>query len=202
MDDDSSSNPTQINPHPPIFDKLNPKTRGYLAQTIKARQEKEQASHNMANERTHVRFIAIKPDGVQRGLVGDIISKFEKRGYKLAAIKMVTPSKEHLEEHYKDLSDKPFFKGLVTYMLSGPIVAMVWEGRDAVKTGRVLLGATNPLQSAPGTIRGDYAIDVGRNVCHGSDSVETAKNEIALWFGKGEVIDYRNAQFDWIYEKP
>ncbi|KAL9018674.1 MAG: hypothetical protein Q9185_004045 [Variospora sp. 1 TL-2023] len=153
----------------------------------------------MASERT---FIAIKPDGVQRGLVGDIISKFEKRGYKLAAIKMVTPSKEHLEEHYKDLSDKPFFKGLVTYMLSGPIVAMVWEGRDAVKTGRTLLGATNPLQSAPGTIRGDYAIDVGRNVCHGSDSVETAKNEIDLWFGKGEVIEYKNAQFDWIYEKP
>ncbi|KAL8648213.1 MAG: hypothetical protein Q9210_005122 [Variospora velana] len=125
-----------------------------------------------------------------------------ERTYKLAAIKMVTPSKEHLEEHYKDLSDKPFFKGLVTYMLSGPIVAMVWEGRDAVKTGRTLLGATNPLQSAPGTIRGDYAIDVGRNVCHGSDSVETAKNEIDLWFGKGEVIEYKNAQFDWIYEKP
>ncbi|KAL9028025.1 MAG: hypothetical protein Q9196_003546 [Gyalolechia fulgens] len=198
MDDESSSKPTQ-NPHPPIFDKLNPKTRGYLAQTIKARQEKEAAANNMASEQT---FIAIKPDGVQRGLVGDIISKFEKRGYKLAAIKMVTPSKEHLEEHYKDLSDKPFFKGLVTYMLSGPIVAMVWEGRDAVKTGRTLLGATNPLQSAPGTIRGDYAIDVGRNVCHGSDSVETAKNEIALWFGKGEVIEYKNAQFDWIYEKP
>ncbi|KAL8950223.1 MAG: hypothetical protein Q9222_003730 [Ikaeria aurantiellina] len=200
MDNDSSSKPTQNPPHPPIFDKLNPKTRGYLAQTIKARQQKEeQETHNMASERT---FIAIKPDGVQRGLVGDIISKFEKRGYKLAAIKMVTPSKEHLEEHYKDLSDKPFFKGLVTYMLSGPIVAMVWEGRDAVKTGRTLLGATNPLQSAPGTIRGDYAIDVGRNVCHGSDSVETAKNEIALWFGKGEVIDYKSAQFDWIYEKP
>ncbi|KAI4139445.1 MAG: hypothetical protein LQ341_004218, partial [Variospora aurantia] len=128
----------------------------------------------MASERT---FIAIKPDGVQ-----------------LAAIKMVTPSKEHLEEHYKDLSDKPFFKGLVTYMLSGPIVAMVWEGRDAVKTGRTLLGATNPLQSAPGTIRGDYAIDVGRNVCHGSDSVETAKNEIDLWFGKGEVASVDASQ--------
>ncbi|KAL9609323.1 MAG: hypothetical protein Q9204_009163, partial [Flavoplaca sp. TL-2023a] len=112
MDTDGESNSTQIiNPHPPIFDKLNPKTRGYLTQTIKARQEQEEAAHIMANERT---FIAIKPDGVQRGLVGDIISKFEKRGYKLAAIKMVTPSKEHLEEHYKDLSDKPFFKGLVT----------------------------------------------------------------------------------------
>ncbi|KAL8975265.1 MAG: hypothetical protein Q9197_000521 [Variospora fuerteventurae] len=199
MEDNCSSKSHTKNPRPPIFDKLNPKTRGYLIQTIKAQQQKEEEAHNMASERT---FIAIKPDGVQRGLVGDIISKFEKRGYKLAAIKMVTPSKEHLEEHYKDLSDKPFFKGLVTYMLSGPIVAMVWEGRDAVKTGRTLLGATNPLQSAPGTIRGDYAIDVGRNVCHGSDSVETAKNEIDLWFGKGEVIEYKNAQFDWIYEKP
>ncbi|KAL9032689.1 MAG: hypothetical protein Q9214_007860, partial [Letrouitia sp. 1 TL-2023] len=105
-----------INQEPPIFKKLNPKTRGYLAQTIKARQEKEKEQEQAdsmggANEQT---FIAIKPDGVQRGLVGDIISKFEKRGYKLAAIKMVTPSKEHLEEHYKDLAQKPFFKGLVT----------------------------------------------------------------------------------------
>ncbi|MCJ1334314.1 nucleoside diphosphate kinase [Thelotrema lepadinum] len=147
-------------------------------------------------------FIAIKPDGVQRGLIGDIISRFEKRGYKLAALKLVTPSKEHIEKHYEDLSDKPFYKGLVTYMLSGPICAMVWEGRDAVKTGRTLLGATNPLASAPGTIRGDYAIDVGRNVCHGSDSVENAKKEISLWFQKEEVINWKPANFDWIYEKP
>jgi len=153
----------------------------------------------MSTEQT---FIAIKPDGVQRGLVGDIISRFEKRGYKLVALKMVSPSKEHLETHYEDLSDKPFFKGLVTYMLSGPIVAMVWEGRDACKTGRMILGATNPLASAPGTIRGDYAIDVGRNVCHGSDAVESAKKEIALWFKPEELIQYKNAQFDWIYEKP
>lgn len=87
-------------------------------------------------------------------------------------------------------------------MLSGPICAMVWEGRSAVKTGRDILGATNPLASSPGTIRGDYAIDVGRNVCHGSDSVENAKKEIELWFGKGEVISYKASQFDWIYEKP
>jgi len=147
-------------------------------------------------------FIAIKPDGGQRGLVGPIISRFENRGYKLAAIKLVTPSKEHLEKHYADLADKPFFNGLVTYMLSGPICAMVWEGRDAVKTGRTLLGATNPLASAPGTIRGDFAIDVGRNVCHGSDSVENAKKEIALWFDGGEIIQYKHSQFDWIYEKP
>ncbi|GAM36263.1 nucleoside diphosphate kinase [Talaromyces pinophilus] len=152
----------------------------------------------MSSEQT---FIAIKPDGVQRGLVGPIISRFESRGFKLAALKLVSPPRELLEKHYADLSEKPFFPGLVTYMLSGPIVAMVWEGRDAVKTGRTILGATNPLASAPGTIRGDYAIDVGRNVCHGSDSVENAKKEIALWFKEGEVISYKHSQFDWIYEK-
>ncbi|KHN95680.1 nucleoside diphosphate kinase A [Metarhizium album ARSEF 1941] len=146
-------------------------------------------------------FIAIKPDGVQRGLVGPIISRFENRGFKLVAIKLVTPSKEHLEAHYADLKSKSFFDGLIKYMLSGPICAMVWEGRDAVKTGRAILGATNPLDSAPGTIRGDFAIDVGRNVCHGSDSVESAKKEIALWFKEGDVVSYKQSQFDWIYEK-
>lgn len=119
-----------------------------------------------------------------------------------------------------DLSDKPFFAGLIQYMLSGPICAMVWEGRDAVKTGRsklfhqdivahaelidfiiAILGATNPLASAPGTIRGDFAIDVGRNVCHGSDTVENAKKEIALWFAEGDKVTYKASQFDWIYEK-
>lgn len=104
------------------------------------------------------RFIAIKPDGVQRGLIGPIITRFEQRGYKLVAIKLVTAPKSLLEEHYADLSSKPFYPGLVAYMGSGPVCAMVWEGRDAVKTGRGLLGATNPLASAPGTIRGDYAI--------------------------------------------
>ncbi|KAI0551173.1 nucleoside diphosphate kinase [Xylaria curta] len=154
---------------------------------------------NMSTEQT---FIAIKPDGVQRGLVGSIIARFENRGYKLVAIKLVTPGKAHLEQHYADLKDKPFFAGLVEYMNSGPICAMVWEGRDAVKTGRTLLGATNPLASAPGTIRGDFAIDVGRNVCHGSDSVENAKKEIALWFKEGEVVSWQSAQASWIYEKP
>ncbi|KAI0913286.1 nucleoside diphosphate kinase [Ustulina deusta] len=155
--------------------------------------------HKMATERT---FIAIKPDGVQRGLVGPIISRFENRGYKLVAIKLVAPGKAHLEQHYADLKDKPFFAGLVEYMNSGPICAMVWEGRDAVKTGRTLLGATNPLASLPGTIRGDFAIDVGRNVCHGSDSVENAEKEIALWFKDGEVQNWTSAQSSWIYEKP
>jgi len=146
----------------------------------------------------------------------------------------VTPSKEHLEKHYADLSDKPFFKGLITYMGSGPVCAMVWEGREVVKVGRQLLGATNPLASAPGTIRGDFAIvscvpiiahffrptvivilvgvrsigilifvsqDVGRNVCHGSDAVDSAKKEIDLWFSKDEVNSWKQSNFDWIYEK-
>ncbi|KAK1657238.1 nucleoside diphosphate kinase [Colletotrichum godetiae] len=156
-------------------------------------------SPKMSTEQT---FIAIKPDGVQRGLIGPIVSRFETRGFKLVAIKLMTPGKEHLQAHYADLKDKPFFAGLIEYMNSGPICAMVWEGRDAVKTGRVLLGATNPLASAPGTIRGDYAIDVGRNVCHGSDSVENAKKEIALWFKDGDVVSYKSSQFDWVYEKP
>ncbi|KAI1284678.1 nucleoside diphosphate kinase [Xylaria sp. FL0933] len=153
----------------------------------------------MATEQT---FIAIKPDGVQRGLIGPIISRFENRGYKLVAIKLTSPGKAHLEQHYADLKDKPFFAGLVEYMNSGPICAMVWEGRDAVKTGRTLLGATNPLASLPGTIRGDFAIDVGRNVCHGSDSVESAQKEIALWFKDGEIQSWKSAQASWIYEKP
>ncbi|KAI9822528.1 MAG: nucleoside diphosphate kinase [Pycnora praestabilis] len=200
MGDENSQDSSRNSPQdPPIYKFVSPKTQGILRQIQKNREQHAAEDKMTANEQT---FIAIKPDGVQRGLIGPIISRFENRGYKLAAIKLCTPSKEHLEKHYEDLSEKPFFKGLVTYMLSGPICAMVWEGRDAVKTGRALLGATNPLASGPGTIRGDFAIDVGRNVCHGSDSVENAKKEIELWFSKGEVVTYKQAQFDWIYEKP
>ena len=127
-------------------------------------------------------FIMIKPDGVQRGLVGKIIQRFEKKGFKLAAMKICAPGKAHLEKHYADLSKKPFFGGLVEYMSSGPVCAMVWVGDNAVATGRKMLGATKPQDSAPGTIRGDFCIDVGRNICHGSDSVESANAEIKLWF--------------------
>ncbi|KAH8656627.1 nucleoside diphosphate kinase [Tricladium varicosporioides] len=184
---------------PEIYKHLSPKTQGYLRAAAQHREQQEKSQHdNMSDEQT---FIAIKPDGVQRGLIGPIISRFEARGYKLAGIKLMTASKEHLEKHYEDLSSKPFFPGLIKYMGSGPICAMVWEGRDAVKTGRALLGATNPLASQPGTIRGDFAIDVGRNVCHGSDSVENAKKEIALWFKEGEVQSWKSAQHDWVYEK-
>ncbi|KAI9695066.1 MAG: nucleoside diphosphate kinase [Bogoriella megaspora] len=195
---DANNSSNDQEPEPLIYSKLNPKTRGLLKQ-VNAYKKREHELEMSAQEQT---FIAIKPDGVQRGLIGPIISRFENRGFKLVAIKLVTPSKEHLEKHYEDLSDKPFFKGLITYMGSGPVCAMVWEGRDACKTGRAILGATNPLQSAPGTIRGDFAIDVGRNVCHGSDSVESAKKEIALWFKSDELQSWKLAQNEWIYEKP
>ncbi|DAA18668.1 TPA: NME1-NME2 protein-like [Bos taurus] len=107
-------------------------------------------------------FIAIKPDGVQRGLVGEIIKRFEQKGFRLVAMKFLQASEELLKQHYIDLKDRPFFPGLVKYMNSGPVVAMVWEGLNVVKTGRVMLGETNPADSKPGTIRGDFCIQVGR----------------------------------------
>ena len=136
----------------------------------------------MTDPRTEQTYIMIKPDGVQRGLVGEIISRFEKRGFTLRALKLTQPTEELLRKHYADLTDKGFFPKLLAYMLSGPVVCMVWEGTQAVKTGRKMLGETRPLESNPGTIRGDFCIDVGRNICHGSDSVESAQKEIALWF--------------------
>ncbi|KAM3917808.1 nucleoside diphosphate kinase A 2 [Leptodactylus fuscus] len=145
-------------------------------------------------------FIAVKPDGVQRGLVGDIIKRFEQKGFRLVAMKMQQASKEHLEKHYEDLKGRPFFNGLVEYMHSGPVVAMVWEGLNVVKTGRVMLGETNPADSKPGTIRGDFCIQVGRNIIHGSDSVESAKKEIALWFKPEELTNYKSCARAWVYE--
>ncbi|NWI33404.1 NDK kinase, partial [Circaetus pectoralis] len=145
-------------------------------------------------------FIAIKPDGVQRGLVGEIIKRFEQKGFRLVAMKFVHASEDLLKQHYIDLKDRPFYPGLVKYMNSGPVVAMVWEGLNVVKTGRVMLGETNPADSKPGTIRGDFCIQVGRNIIHGSDSVESAQKEINLWFKPGELIDFKSCAHDWIYE--
>jgi nucleoside-diphosphate kinase len=151
----------------------------------------------MSTERT---FIAVKPDGVQRGLVGEIIGRFEKKGYKLVALKMLRPTAEQAAGHYKDLSAKKFFPGLVEYFSSGPIVGMVWEGLGVVRGGRVLLGATNPADSLPGTIRGDLCVDVGRNICHGSDSVESATHEIAFWFQPSELVDWASHSAKQVYE--
>ncbi|XP_061233249.1 nucleoside diphosphate kinase [Neopsephotus bourkii] len=149
------------------------------------------------NERT---FIAVKPDGVQRGLVGEIIKRFEQKGFRLVAMKLVHASEDLLKQHYIDLKDRPFYPGLVKYMNSGPVVAMVWEGLNVVKTGRVMLGETNPADSKPGTIRGDFCIQVGRNIIHGSDSVESAQKEINLWFKPAELVDFKSCAHDWIYE--
>ncbi|KAJ8297675.1 hypothetical protein KUTeg_024206, partial [Tegillarca granosa] len=146
-------------------------------------------SKEMAAQRERT-FIMVKPDGVQRGIVGEIIKRFENRGYKLVACKMMQASRDHLQKHYAELKGKPFFDGLCAFMSSGPVVAMVWEGKDVVKMGRKMLGETNPLASDPGTIRGDFCIDLGRNICHGSDSVETANREIDLWFNPAELMNY------------
>nr|XP_046271213.1 nucleoside diphosphate kinase 3 isoform X2 [Scatophagus argus] len=148
------------------------------------------------NERT---FIAVKPDGVQRKLVGEITRRFEKRGFKLVGLKLMQASEDLLREHYWDLRSKPFFKELIRYMSSGPIVAMVWEGLDVVKTARKMLGETNPADSLPGTIRGDYCVEVGRNIIHGSDSVESAQKEIHLWFGQHELQCWEDSSSHWIY---
>jgi len=146
-------------------------------------------------------YIMVKPDGVERGLVGEIIKRFEQKGYQLIALQMFTPSEALLKEHYADLKELSFFGGLIKYMLSGPVVGMVWSGKEIVKTGRKLLGETNPLQSLPGTIRGDFALDIGRNICHGSDTVENAEKEIALWFPNGVVTHERKKSLDTlIYE--
>jgi len=157
------------------------------------------AFKNAANgERT---FIMCKPDAVQRGLVGEIMERFERRGFRLLAAKMMHADEDLLKRHYADLSKKGFFSELIRYMGSGPVVPMVWQGLNAVKQGRVLLGATNPKDSAPGTIRGDLCIDVGRNIIHGSDCVEAAEKEIGLWFSATEISSWRSAETEWVYEE-
>ncbi len=145
-------------------------------------------------------FLAVKPDGVQRGLVGDIIARFEKRGYKLVGLKMVWPTLEMAQDHYADLSKKPFYGGLCKFFSSGPIICMCWEGKDIIAQGRQMLGETQPLASKPGSIRGDFSIDLGRNICHGSDSPEAAEHELKMWFPEG-VNDWGKTVDAWVYEK-
>ncbi|CAI2382500.1 unnamed protein product [Moneuplotes crassus] len=150
-----------------------------------------------ARERT---FIMIKPDGVQRGLVGEIVARLEKKGYKLIAMKFVNASKEHVEAHYEDHRGKKFFDPLVEYITSGPVVPMVWEGTNIIEGSRSIIGATNPTTATPGTIRGDLCIEVGRNLIHGSDLVESATKEIAHWFKEDELATYSHVADPWIYE--
>ena len=145
-------------------------------------------------------FLAIKPDGVQRGLIGKVISTLEQKGFKLVAMKFMKVTNELAEKHYGEHKDKPFFKGLVSFITSGPIVAMVWEGKDVINSVRKMMGKTNPLEAEVGTIRGDFGIDIGRNVTHGSDSIESAKREINLFFKGDEIINWKPDMHGWIYE--
>ena len=145
-------------------------------------------------------FIAIKPDGVQRGLVGQIISRFETKGFTLVGLKIMTVTKELAEKHYDVHKDKPFFRSLIEFITSGPVVAMVWEGEGVVASARKIIGATNPLAAEPGTIRGDYGISVGRNLIHGSDAIETAQTEINLWFKEEELVSWKPTLTSWIVE--
>ncbi len=145
-------------------------------------------------------YVMVKPDGVHRGLVGEIIKRFEQRGYKLVALKMLSPSQDHFEKHYADLSGKKFFPSLIQYMLTGPVVATVWEGTQAVKVGRLIVGETDPIESRPGTIRGDFCIEKGRNIIHASDAVESAEKEINLWFSQEEQISWNKVDEKMVYE--
>ncbi|XP_055822263.1 uncharacterized protein LOC129890812 [Solanum dulcamara] len=169
---------------------------GVLALPAAAYMLQEQEAHAAEMERT---FIAIKPDGVQRGLISEIVSRFERKGFKLVAIKVVIPSKEFAQKHYHDLSERPFFNGLCDFLSSGPVLAMVWEGEGVIRYGRKLIGATDPQKSEPGTIRGDLAVVVGRNIIHGSDGPETAKDEINLWFKPEELVNYTSNSEKWVY---
>ena len=151
-----------------------------------------------SKERT---LVLLKPDAVQRGLVGTIVSRLEGRGLTIAAMKLVHMDRGMASRHYEAHVERPFFPGLVDFITSGPLVAMVLQGPRAVEMVRNTMGATNPLESAPGTIRGDLATDIGRNLVHGSDSLDAAQREIALFFEESEVVDYARSLDPWIIEQ-
>ncbi|MFB6152703.1 MAG: nucleoside-diphosphate kinase [Halodesulfurarchaeum sp.] len=153
----------------------------------------------MSRERT---FVMVKPDGVQRGLIGEIIGRLEDRGLKLVGGKFIQIDRDLAEEHYAEHEDKPFYEDLVSFITSGPVMAMVWEGQDATRQVRKMMGETDPAESAPGTIRGDLGLDLGRNVIHGSDHEDPGANEreIELFFDRDEVHDYERIDETWLYE--
>ncbi len=145
-------------------------------------------------------LVIIKPDGVQRQLVGPIIARLEQRGLKIVALKMMQVSQELAREHYAIHEGKPFFEPLIKYITSAPVVSMIVEGPKAIEATRNTMGATNPIQATPGTIRADYALEIGRNLVHGSDGPETAAAEIALWFDQSEILTYQRDVDGWILE--
>jgi nucleoside-diphosphate kinase len=143
-------------------------------------------------------LILLKPDAVQRRLVGDLIAKFERKGLRLAGLKLVQADKALAEKHYEVHKERPFYGSLISFLTSGPTVALVLEGREAVAVARNLIGATDGTKAAPGTIRGDYAISVQNNLVHGSDSAENAAKEIALWFTTGELVEFTPVDTAWV----
>lgn len=144
-------------------------------------------------------FLMVKPDGVQRNLIGEIVSRFEKKGFQLVGAKLMQIPKGVAEKHYGEHKDKPFYDELVSFITSGPVFAMVWQGENVIATARQMMGTTNPKDAQPGTIRGDFGVTVGKNVIHGSDSPESAEREIALFFKEEELIDYKKLIDNWIY---
>ncbi|MFI5254244.1 MAG: nucleoside-diphosphate kinase [Candidatus Limnocylindrales bacterium] len=147
------------------------------------------------NERT---LVLVKPDGVQRQLVGRILQRYEDRGLKIVALRLVRIDRAMAERHYAVHRDKPFFRGLVDFIVSGPLVAAVLEGPNAIAVVRAVNGATRPEQAAPGTIRGDFALETAQNLVHASDSAETAAGELALWFGADQLVEYERDVDRWV----
>lgn len=144
-------------------------------------------------------FLMVKPDGVQRNLVGTIVSRLENKGFKIVGAKLMNVSEELAKTHYAEHSERPFFGELVDFITSGPVFAMVLEGEDAIKIARTVVGSTNPAEASPGTIRGDFGLTVGKNIIHGSDSPESAEREINLFFNESELVDYNLNNANWIY---
>ncbi|MGD8189206.1 nucleoside-diphosphate kinase [Brevibacillus ginsengisoli] len=143
-------------------------------------------------------FIMIKPDGVQRNLIGEIVARFERKGFTLVGGKLMNVSRELAEQHYAEHKERPFFGELVDFITSGPVFAMVWQGNNVITTARNMMGKTNPVDAAPGTIRGDFAVSVGMNIIHGSDSPESAEREMNLWFSKNDVVSFDKTIQRWI----
>ena len=145
-------------------------------------------------------FVLIKPDGVQRGLIGEVINRLERRGLHLIGAKFIHVSNELAKTHYAIHKEKPFYDSLIKYITSSPVMAMVWEGKNAVSAVRQTMGATNPLDATPGSLRHDFGLDIGRNITHASDSPENGEKETALWFQPDELVEWENDSIRWIYE--
>jgi nucleoside-diphosphate kinase len=145
-------------------------------------------------------LVLVKPDGVQRSLVGEVISRLERRGLRLVAAKFMDVSLELAETHYAIHKGKPFYDGLISYITSAPVMAMVWEGPNAIAAVRQTMGSTRPTEAAPGSLRHDFALEVGRNLTHASDTVENGQKEVALWFRSDELVDWQRATDRWIFE--